>query len=104
MLRGGGGDVLDQVGREFSTDIAPVEGDPPTRASRDNRVNANRGSEQYHSTKSSMAKAYARVDSGDPSVFRTPRLAKSRSGNRSTFLGAVLSLGLCGIGRFSLGV
>src|SRR5579864_538826 len=50
------------------------------------RPNASLGSEQHQEIKSSIAKAYARADSGDPSVFKTARLEKSRSGRRRTRL------------------
>jgi hypothetical protein len=50
-------------------------------------VKAGRGSEQYHVTKSSIAKRYERFDSEDRSVFNTALFANSRSGRRSTRFG-----------------
>jgi hypothetical protein len=53
-------------------------------------LNASRGSEQYHDTKSSMANSYARFDAGEPSAFKTALFAKSKSGSRRTCLATFL--------------
>ena len=56
------------------------------------RLNARRGSEQYHSTKSSIAWSYVRCPLTDVSVFRTADLACSRSGSARTRFGALFLL------------
>ena len=50
-------------------------------------LKASLGSEQYHATKSSIAKRYARCESEELKVFRTAVLEWSRSERRRTRLG-----------------
>src|SRR2546422_10560329 len=54
------------------------------------RLNAKRGSEQYHSTNSVIAWSYVRWPLFEVRVFRTADLACSRSGKASTRLGVFL--------------
>src|SRR5436189_5887812 len=54
------------------------------------RLNANRGSEQYHSTNSVIAWSYVRWPLFEVSVLRTADLACSRSGRARTRFGVFL--------------
>src|SRR5215469_2015466 len=51
------------------------------------RFKTSRGSEQYHSTKSVIARSYVRLPLFDVRLFRTAVLDCSRSGNANTCFG-----------------